>query len=110
MHHIIRPRPAVDSELELVVRASERGEGWSAVNFGAEHAGDAGGQRGEKGEAGVLLDLLRGGQIGLPRAAQSVCHVRNGNGDDAVGGGDAAQSGAAAQRNTDDNFQMLEPM
>ena len=46
-------------EPELVVREGERGERGSAVNFRAEHGGDIGGQGGEKGEAGVLLNLLR---------------------------------------------------
>src|ERR1039458_4302016 len=100
---LIRPA-AIDGEPELVVREGERGERGSAVNFRAEHGGDIGGQGGEKGEAGVLLNLQRVGDVGVPVAAQSVRHVRDGNGDDARGRGDAAQSSSASERSTDDDF------
>ena len=40
----------------------------------------------------------------MPVAAQSVRHVRDGNGDDARGRGDAAQSSSASERSTDDDF------
>ena len=107
LHNIIGSRPAVDGQPELAVGADGRGKDGAAVELGAQRTGHVGRQRGEEGEPGGLLNLLRRGDVGVPVAAQAVRGIRDGDGNGAGAGRDAAGREAVAQGHADGNFPTV---
>ena len=85
-----------------------RSGGSLPVHFAAQHPRKVVGQGAKEVIAGVVLDLFDGGYKGGPGAAARRISVRNFQGDDTnrvgVGVGNAAERGAAAQRNHDGNL------